>query len=280
MCNEKHLIEDHTRILTGDCLDLLPGLPSAGVDLIVTSPPFADSRKKTYGGIRPEAYVEWFLPISRELYRVLKPEGTFILNLKEKVIAGERSTYVIELILSLRKQGWIWTEEFVWHKKNSFPGKWPNRFRDAWERLLQFNKRRRFAMYQDAVMIPKGDWAVARLSNLSDEDKRRRENRTQSGFGTRQANWIDRDRVYPTNVLHLATECHNRKHSAAFPERLPEWFIQLFSKEGDTILDPFAGAGTTGVACRKLGRRFIGMEIMPEYVSLAQNRIESVRLCT
>jgi site-specific DNA-methyltransferase (adenine-specific) len=74
------------------------------------------------------------------MLRVLKPTGTFILNIKEKVVNGERSTYAIELILAMKKQGWLWTEELIWHKKNCYPGKWPNRFRDAWERLLQFNK--------------------------------------------------------------------------------------------------------------------------------------------
>ncbi|HQQ13643.1 MAG TPA: DNA methyltransferase, partial [Bacteroidales bacterium] len=90
-------------------------------------------------------YVEWFLPITSELLRVLKPSGTFVLNIKEKVVNGERSTYVMELIIEMRKQGWFWTEEFIWHKKNSYPGKWPNRFRDAWERLLQFNKSKHFS---------------------------------------------------------------------------------------------------------------------------------------
>src|SRR3989344_7151501 len=129
-----------TEIILGDCLDVLKGMPSGSVDLIVTSPPYADQRKTTYGGIVADEYVEWFLPISKELLRVLNPTGTFVLNIKEKVMNGERHTYVLELILEMRKQGWLWTEEFVWHKKNCYPGKWPNRFRDAWERLLQFNK--------------------------------------------------------------------------------------------------------------------------------------------
>jgi len=129
-----------TDIYLGDSKEKLKLLPDNSVDLIVTSPPYADQRKSTYGGIHPDKYVDWFLPISDQLLRVLKPTGTFVLNIKEKVIAGERSTYVIELILAMRKQGWLWTEEFIWHKKNSYPGKWPNRFRDSWERLLQFNK--------------------------------------------------------------------------------------------------------------------------------------------
>lgn len=73
--------------------------------------------KSTYGGIHPDKYVEWFMPISEELLRVMKPTGTFVLNIKEKVVNGERSTYVMELIIAMRKQGWLWTEEFIWHKK-------------------------------------------------------------------------------------------------------------------------------------------------------------------
>ena len=133
-------------IYQGDCLQKLKLLEDNSVDLIVTSPPYADQRKSTYGGVSTKEYVKWFLPISKELLRVLKPTGTFILNIKEKVQNGERSTYVLELILEMRKQGWLWTEEFIWHKKNSYPGKWPNRFRDAWERLLQFNKNKKFNM--------------------------------------------------------------------------------------------------------------------------------------
>lgn len=117
----------------GDCLDVLTDYPDNTFDLIVTSPPYADKRKSTYGGVAPEKYVEWFLPRSEQFLRVLKPTGTFILNIKEKAENGERHTFVLELILELRKQGWLWTEEFIWHKKNSYPGKWPNRFRDSWK---------------------------------------------------------------------------------------------------------------------------------------------------
>ena len=108
-------------IYQGNSLDVLKTMPDNSIDLIITSPPYADQRKNTYGGINVNDYVNWFLPISKELLRVLKPSGTFILNIKEKVVNGERSTYVIELILEMRKQGWLWTEEFIWHKKNSFP---------------------------------------------------------------------------------------------------------------------------------------------------------------
>ena len=242
---ENKIIEITTDIIQGDSSEVLKSFDSDSIDLIITSPPYADQRSFTYGGIPPEEYVDWFLPITKELLRVLKPTGTFILNIKEKVVNGERSTYVLELILEMRKQGWLWTEEFIWHKKNCYPGKWPNRFRDSWERLLQFNKCKQFNMYQDAVMIPMGNWSKTRLKNLSDKDKTRDDSKVGSGFGKNISNWVDRTMVYPTNVLHLATECNNKNHSAAFPEELPEWFIKLFTKEFDVVLDPFMGSGTT-----------------------------------
>ena len=262
----------------GDCAEILEQLPDDSVDLIFTSPPYADQRKSTYGGISPRRYVEWFLPISKQLLRVLKPTGTFVLNIKEKVVDGERSTYVMELILEMRKQGWLWTEEFIWHKKNSFPGKWPNRFRDSWERLLQFNKEKKFAMYQNQVMVPVGSWANKRLKNLSQTDKIRDESKVGSGFGKNISNWVGRERVYPTNVLHLATECSNKKHSAAFPEGLPEWFIKLFTKEKDIVLDPFMGSGTTNMVAQRLFRHSIGIEINSDYFKTVRQELEPVKL--
>ncbi|MBP7283449.1 MAG: site-specific DNA-methyltransferase [Leptospiraceae bacterium] len=263
------------KILQGDCKNKLKEIDSNSIDLIITSPPYADRRKNTYGGIKPDEYVDWFLPISEQLLRVLKSDGTFVLNIKEKAEEGERSTYVIELILALRKQGWLWTEEFIWHKKNSYPGKWPNRFRDSWERLLQFNKTRKFNMYQDQVKIPIGDWANNRLKNLSDVDKIRDNSKNGSGFGKNISNWLNKETVYPTNVLHLSTECNNKNHSAAFPYALPEWFIKLFTKENDTVLDPFLGSGTTVQVARDLNRNSIGIEIIPEYVQLAKQELDA-----
>jgi len=262
----------------GDCEEILKRIPDNFIDLIFTSPPYADQRKKTYGGIHPDEYVDWFLPKTEQLLRVLKPTGTFVLNIKEKVVSGERSTYVIELILAMRKQGWFWTEEFIWHKRNSYPGKWPNRFRDSWERLLQFNKCKKFNMYQTEVMVPMGDWAKTRLSKLSETDKLRDESKVGSGFGKNISNWLNREKAYPTNVLHLATECNNKSHSATFPEGLPEWFIKLFSKVGDTVLDPFMGSGTTNIVANRLHRNSIGIEIIPEYYLMVKSQLSTEEL--
>ncbi|HEX7415470.1 MAG TPA: site-specific DNA-methyltransferase [Bacteroidia bacterium] len=271
-------MEITTDLYLGDSKKELKKLHDNSVDLIVTSPPYADQRKSTYGGISPDKSVEWFLSISEQLLRVLKPTGTFVLNIKEKVVEGERSTYVMELILAMRKQGWLWTEEFMWHKKNSYPGKWPNRFRDSWERLLQFNKNKHFNMYQEEVMVPMGDWAKTRLKKLSDTDRIRDNSKVGSGFGKNISNWLDRDKAYPTNVLHLATECNNKNHSAAFPQELPEWFIKLFTKENDTVLDPFMGSGTTLAVANRMNRNSIGIEIVTEYYEMVKNQLKPVEL--
>jgi site-specific DNA-methyltransferase (adenine-specific) len=271
-------MEVRVDLYLGDAKQILVDIPDNSVDLIFTSPPYADQRKNTYGGIHPNRYVEWFLPISEQLIRVLKKKGTFILNIKEKAANGERSTYVLELILEMRKQGWLWTEEFIWHKKNSYPGKWPNRFRDAWERLLQFNKDKKFNMYQEAVMVPTGEWAKARLKNLSKTDQIRDESKVGSGFGKNISNWLNRDKAYPTNVLHLSTECANKNHSAAFPESLPEWFIKLFTNEGDVVLDPFMGSGTTNNVAQRMKRNSIGIEIVPEYYEMVKKKIDPVHI--
>jgi DNA modification methylase len=265
------------RIVHGDCLNVLKTFPDECIDLIVTSPPYADNRKKSYQGFPIRHYVERFLPISEQLERILKPQGSFVLNIKERAVNSERQTYVLELILEMKNQGWLWIEEYIWHKKNCYPGKWPNRFRDSWERCLHFTKQKRFKMFQQAVMVPMGSWAQKRLEKLSDTDRIRDESRSLSGFGKNVSHWLGKKYVYPTNVLHLATECSNRNHSAAFPISLPVWFIKLFTEEGDVVLDPFVGSGTTALACIELDRHYIGIELMGNYYKLALEAIAAHR---
>jgi len=257
----------------GDCLDILRAYPPQCIDLIVTSPPYADQRSNTYGGIKPDDYVAWFLPRAAQFLRILKSSGSFVLNIKEKAVNGERHTYVLELILALRKQGWFWTEEYIWHKKNCYPGKWPNRFRDAWERCLHFTKQRQFKMNQEAVMQPMGDWAQTRLKSLGKNDVVRYESQVGNAFAKNIANWQGRTMAYPTNVLHLATEVGNKRHSAAYPLALPQWFIKLFTDVGDTVLDPFAGSGTTLQAAIELNRQAIGIDINPTFADMCREKI-------
>jgi DNA modification methylase len=260
-------------ILCGDCEEVLRSIPDNCIDLIMTSPPYADARVNTYGGVKPDDYVAWFMPKAKEFYRVLKPTGTLILNIKEKVVNGERHTYVLDLIKAMKEQGWLWTEEYIWHKKNAFPGKWPNRFRDAWERCLQFNKQKHFAMYQESVKIPISMGTVKRVKHLSAKDSQIQTSASQSGFRRRMANWKNKTHVYPTNVLHLSTETTNRHHSAVYPLTLPTWFIQLFTRVGDLVLDPFLGSGTTILAAQRLKRRSISIDINKDYCALAREAL-------
>jgi len=268
------------KIYNGDGVKILSNsqlFPNNSIDLIMTSPPYADRRKKQYGGPTPDKYVQWFMPFAEEFQRVLKPRGSLILNVKENTDRGERHTYVLELILEMKKNGWLWIEDYIWHKKNVFPGKWPNRFRDAWEHCLHLTKQKDFQMYQDAVKVPIGDWAGSRLKNLKRIDKRRKMSKTDSGFGIQLTNWVGKRKVYPTNVLHLPTISANRNHCAVFPEDLPMWFIKLFTKKGDVVLDPFIGSGTTAVAALKLGRNFVGIDKNKKYAKLSREAVRKTK---
>lgn len=189
------------RIYCGDAFEQTKCIPAGSVDLVVTSPPYANQRKGTYGGVAPDRYVEWFLPLGAALYHALNPQGSFVLNIKENVVEGQRSDYVFRLVLALQQQGWLWTETYLWHKRNATPGKWPNRLRDAWEYCFHFTKQRKFAMYQDAVKIPVGDWAAKRMKSLSEHDWTRSISATGSGFGRNVSNWQGRDTVFPDNVV-------------------------------------------------------------------------------
>jgi len=92
------------------------------------------------------------------------------------------------------------------------------------------------------------------------------------------SDWLNRDKAYPTNVLHLATECNNKNHSATYPEELPEWFIKLFTREYDTVLDPFMGSGTTLIVANRMKRNSIGIDNVHEYCEMAQGKLKPVEL--
>ena len=150
--------------------------------------------------------------------------------------------YVLDLIAHLKKEiGYLWIEEYIWHKTTSMPGKWKYRFRDAWERIIHFAKSKDIKMNQQAVMQPVSDWTQQRLTNMSKNDLSRQKSSTNPKAGRRISAWVGRDKVYPSNVLHRPPICHNTGHSAAFPDWLPEFFIELFTDSGDVVLDPFSG---------------------------------------
>ena len=273
------------KIIQGDSTEVLKDsslFPDESVDLIVTSPPYADKRKNNYKTYTSEEYVDWFLELSDELKRVLKPRGSFILNIKEHVKDFERQTYTYELVLAMKKRGWMWIEEYCWYKKTSFPGKWKTRFRDNWERCYHFAKQKDLKFYHSSVMVPIGDWAKIRFKNGKgyDSDTIRHESNTGSGFGRQVDKWADREKVHPHNVLEIDTPLiklssvtSNVNHSAAFPTELPAWFMKLLTKKNDIVLDPFMGSGSTALAALELNRNYIGIEIDQNFIDIANTRI-------
>jgi site-specific DNA-methyltransferase (adenine-specific)/site-specific DNA-methyltransferase (cytosine-N4-specific) len=264
--------------------------PDKAVNLIVTSPPYSDRRKNSYGGVSSDKYVDWILPITNQLFRVLKDDGSLIINIKEHVQNGERQTYVLEMILEMKKQGWRWVEEYCWYKKTAFPGKWSNRFRDSFERCLHFTKAKSFYMDQDSVKVPVGDWAEKRFKSMTENDFIRYTSSNNSHLGRNVSNWLGRQLVYPHNVLVFEAEHYSpslnvleispvtgqTNHSACFPVELPTWFIALLSRKGDIVLDPFAGVGTTAKASILLERNYIGIEKDAEYLTIARKEVSQL----
>jgi|TARA_B100001964_G_C14211986_1_gene590912 site-specific DNA-methyltransferase (adenine-specific)/site-specific DNA-methyltransferase (cytosine-N4-specific) len=266
------------KIITGDSLQKLSNkeiFPDNSIDLIITSPPYADRRANTH---KSSEYVEWFLPIAEQLKRILKPNGSFILNIKENVAKHERQTYTYELLLELKEQGWMWREEYCWYKNTSFPGYWPKRFRDNWERIYHFSKDIEIKFNRNAVKVPIGKWAEKRFNGKDIEhDKKRHVSKTGSGLSREVNKWKGKKEVDPHNVLEFTPVTNNINHSAAYPVYLPLWFIKLLSKKGDLILDPFMGSGTTAIAALELERKYIGIEIQASYSKVARKRIKEYK---
>ena len=236
--------------------------PRPPVHLIITSPPYADARKKHYGGPHPDDYVDWFIPLAEKLRDILADDGSFVLNIKERVVKGERHTYVHDLVQAMRGIGFLWTEGYIWRKTNSMPGYWPNRLRDGWEHLFHFTKQRKFKMNQQAVSVPVSEATKKRVAKLNDRnDVVRYESATGSGFGKNISNWAGKERVLPDNVLELSAVTKDVGHPAAFPAAIPEFFIKLLSDDGDIVLDPFSGSGTTAAAAAQLGRIGVGLDL-------------------
>lgn len=264
------------KIYNEDCLDTMSRMPDNSVDLIFTSPPYADRRKSTYGGIKEDGYIQWFLPIAEQVKRILKPTGSFFLNIKPHTHDGERSLYVMELVIELKKNlGFLFVEEYCW-TKNAFPIGTHGRFKNGFEPIYHFAK-------SDTNNITFNPLACG--TPITEESKARafRKNSKTTTNGSGMV--VDRDNMKsielarPSNVIHInnvINQFHQKmKHPATFPEGLVEFFVKSFSNEGDIVVDPFAGSGTTGVVAKKLKRKYILMEKESEYVNLIEERLKN-----
>lgn len=243
------------------------------VDLIVTSPPYADARRKHYDSIHPDAFVDWFLTFEEPMRRALKPEGSLVINIKDKVVDGVRHRYVWDTIEALQARGWHAIDDYVWAKPNPMPGFWPSRLRDGWEYCFHLSPTKRPFIDFDAVRQPIGSWASTRLASLGRNDTRRHDSENASGFGRNISRWLDRQTVLPSNVLTIPLVGKNKGHPAVFPVELPAFFIRLLSPAGGLVVDPFAGSGTTGIAAHNEGRSFVLIDNNAEYCVRARARL-------
>ncbi|HST51597.1 MAG TPA: site-specific DNA-methyltransferase [Pyrinomonadaceae bacterium] len=243
------------------------------VDLIVTSPPYADARRRHYDGVHPDKFVEWFLTFHEPFFKSLKPTGSLVLNIKDKVVEGVRHRYVWRTVEALCERGWLPIDDYIWHKTNPMPGFWPTRLRDGWEYCFHLAKSKRPYMNQDGVRRPIGDWVESRLAKLGKGDRSRHDSANASGFGRDISKWVDKQTVLPSNVLSLALVGKNKGHPAVFPVDLPLFFIKLLCPEGGLVLDPFGGSGSTGLAALSAGRRCVLIDNNERYCQSAIKRL-------
>lgn len=251
------------------CLNCEVGLKNyindASIDMIFTSPPYAEQRSNTYGGIPSEKYLDWFIPICSTLYHKLKNSGSFFLNIKEHSNNGFRDMYVLKLILAITENtGFGLVDTFAW-TKNAFPSRQLNKFKNGWEPIYHFAKQKDIKFYPQRVAEP------------IKEETLKRANRAQVGISANGSGFTQPDLItirkmthsLPSNHLHM-NNVHNQFsknvwHPAVFPQKLVDFFIKAFTDEGDIVLDPFIGSGTTAISAKNLNRNFIGFENNIEY---------------
>lgn len=255
----------------------LKNLPDNSVDMIFTSPPYADRRKNTYGGIPEDEYVEWFRPIAIEIKRVLKPTGSFFLNIKPHTNKGERVLYVFDLVLFLKRELGFWfVDEFAW-TKNAYPGKYNGRFKNGFEPIYHFTKSNPNQITFNPIAC---GTAMKQVSVDRLKGKQNGIPSNGSGMGGITLSNLDPNAlVRPSNVVHVHNVSNQyglkNAHSATFPIRLVEFFIKSFTNDGDLVVDCFGGSGTTGIACMNTNREFILIDKEESNIELTLERIKT-----
>lgn len=259
-------------VIHGDSREVLKKYKGQA-DLIVTSPPYADARKKHYDSVHPDNYKDWFLTFHQVFWDALKPRGSLVINIKDKVVDGVRHRYVWQTMMALSDLGWFSIEDYLWHKTNPMPGRWPTRLRDGWEYCFHLSKTKRPFFNADAVRQPIGGWVESRLKKLGNGDLSRHNSANKSGFGRDVSKWVGKDTVLPSNVLSLAVIGKNKRHPAVFPVDLPAFFIKLLCPENGFVVDPFGGSSTTGIAALLLNRSSVMIDNNKDYCELGAERL-------
>jgi DNA modification methylase len=272
---------------TANGLAVMMDIPPASVDAIITSPPYALEFKKEYGNVAKEKYVEWFLPFASEIKRILKPEGSFVLNIGGSYNSGSptRSIYHFKLLIALCDQiGFHLAQECFWYNpaKLPAPAEWVNvrrcRIKDSveyvwWLSPSQFpkaNNSRVLAPYsQDMIrLLAKGFKAKQRPSGHNITAKFRKDR-----GGSIPSNLISRGNNESNSIyMRRLGELGERAHPARFPAAIPEFFINLLTEPGDVVVDPFAGSNTTGSVAEQLNRRWLSIEVNRRYVEASKVR--------
>lgn len=284
-------------VYAGDALDLLRAMPDGSVNLVLTSPPYALEFKKEYGNEPQDTYVEWFLPFAREVRRVLRSDGSFVVNIGGAWQKGRpiRSLYHFKLLLALVEDvGLNLAQEIYWQNpaKIPTPAEWVNvqriRVKDSVEPCWWLAKTDRPKASNLGVLVPYSD-DMLRLIDRGFRAKRR-----PSGHLAKAGWQKDHGGAIPGNVLTMGNNDSNGRyiamltarglkvHPARFPVQLPEWFIRFLTDPGDIVLDIFGGSMTTGWAAERLDRAWLGFELSNEYVEASRLRFydDSGRLLT
>ena len=296
------------RILTGDCLDVLRTLPDGMAQTCVTSPPYFGLRDYGHAGQigledTPEAYVARLVEVFREVGRVLRDDGTLWLNLGDSYASGTKGSgggwaadpnnyahkaqaYGVRkydtggladkqlmgipwrVAFALQADGWYLRQEIIWHKPNPMPESVRDRCTKAHEQVFLLSKRARYFFDAEAIaepgVIPAGTKAAkgsAERASQPGVNNRPPEYKIYDGMRNRRSVWT------------IATQPFSGAHFATMPPELAETCIRAGSKSGDVVLDPFGGAGTTGLAADRLQRSATLIELNPEYAAIARDRI-------
>ena len=261
-------------LVIGDALEVLRAIPDASVDLVITSPPY--DRQPKYGSNETYSrdwYQGFFLNVTREIYRVLTPRGSFVLNYRSKRHGSERGILQYELVFWLRDQGFRFAEDFIWGKPSPPPGRFNRFLKDAIEYCFHFAKTDEWQFYPEQCLKP-ARWDLAdrqRRKKLAHNYLRVNE---PSGHGRKRVQ-AGPDLVRPSTLLSIEPEFgpNPTEHPARFPIELPEFFINLMTRPGQQVLDPFAGTCTTAVAAEVLQRRWLVVESQARYASALRARL-------
>jgi site-specific DNA-methyltransferase (cytosine-N4-specific) len=268
----------------GDSLELLAELPDDSIDLVMTSPPFALRRQKTYGNVEETEYVNWIKPFGKEVFRVLKESGSFVLDLGGAYRSGmpSRSLYNFRVLLSFCDEiGFHLAEDFYWFNPAKLPSpiEWVNkrkiRAKDSVNTVWWFSKTEFPKADVRKVLAPYSD----RMKKLiEDPENFYKPKKRPSGHDISANFGKDNGGAIPSNLLsipntesnsaylRLCKEIGIERHPARFPAELPAFFIKMLTDEGDIVLDIFGGSNTTGFVAESINRDWLTFEDNHEYL--------------